>query len=54
MHQENTLKRISITELIPKENNWSKYSRFHDEFLEELSYERQKFCGCDIWQLHYI
>lgn len=43
-----------MTDLIPKDNNWKKYSVLHDEFLEELSYERQKNCSCDIWQLHYI
>lgn len=54
MHKDKTPKKVSIMEIIPKNNNWNKYSRLHDSFLEELSYEKRKFCNADVWQLHYI
>lgn len=54
MHKDSAPKRISITELITPGSNWKQYSHFHDEFLEELSYENQKSFSCDIWQLNYI
>lgn len=52
MQKDKTPRRISITEIITKDDNWNKYSLFHDSFLEELSYERQKICSTDIWPLH--
>lgn len=54
MHKELTPRRISMTEMVPSNDNWKKYSRFHDAFLEELSYESQKSFNADIWQLNYI
>ncbi|NLL76867.1 MAG: hypothetical protein GX235_06435 [Clostridiales bacterium] len=52
--QENTPQRISMTEIVSSNSNWKKYSRFHDYFLELLSYDKQKTYGSDIWQLNYI
>lgn len=56
MHQNKTPKKVSMTEIAPKYKNanWNKYSRLHDSFLDELSYEKRKFCNADVWHLHYI
>lgn len=56
MKQNKTPKKVSMTEIIlkNKNTNWNTYSRLHDSFLEELSYEKRKFCNADVWQLHYI
>ena len=35
-------------------DTWKKYSAFHDSFAELLSYENNRKCGSDIWQLNYI
>ena len=32
---------VSITDIIPTDDNWSQYSALHDSFLEELSYKNQ-------------
>lgn len=45
---------VSITDIIPTDDNWSKYSALHDSFLEELSYKNQKSFSTDIWLLNYI
>lgn len=54
MHKDLTPKRISMTEMVHSDSNWSKYSQFHDDFLEELSYQQGKLFNSDIWQLNYI
>ena len=41
LQKDKAPRRISMTEIIPKDGNWKKYSLFHDSFLEELSYEKQ-------------
>ncbi len=51
---KNAPKKVSMLDIIPKNMDWNKYSRLHDSFLEELSYEKQKFRHTDIWQLNYI
>ncbi len=45
---------VSITDIIPTDDNWSQYSALHDSFLEELSYKNQKSFNTDIWLLNYI
>lgn len=46
---------ISLSDIIPANDNWSQYSALHDSFLEELSYHKnQKFFNTDIWLLNYI
>ncbi len=51
MHKEVT--PISLSDIIPADDNWSKYSALHDSFLEELSYKNQKSFNTDIWLLNY-
>lgn len=54
MPKEITPRRLSMTDIIDSDSSFKKYSRFHDSFLEQLTYEKQKSCSSDIWKLHYI
>lgn len=54
MHKKITPRRISITDMVSSDRRWNDYSRFHDSFSEQLSYENRKLFNADIWQLNYI
>lgn len=51
MAEDSMLKRLSMAEIVTEDNNWNQYSALHDSFLEELSYNRQKYHKTDIWLL---
>lgn len=50
-------KNLSTTETKKEPSDkevWKEYSVFHDSFAELLSYENNRKCHSDIWQLNYI
>ncbi|MGN0308510.1 MAG: hypothetical protein ACI4DN_09870 [Lachnospiraceae bacterium] len=41
----------------PEENNsaWNEYARFHDRFVEQLSYStKEGFCKTNVWDYAYV